>query len=350
METPPLSTLTSARSSMASHLRRTQADATKIQAEVASGRLYDVGKSLGYRTEELTSFRQEIQVIQRIQSVNQQLAGRLDAAQAALNVMVESANDFLGTLMSSRNDPRLSHIVADQGETTFQTFLDAANSSFSGNYVFGGLNSTEPPFENYFAASPPSARAVVESGFVSTFGFASTDPAAATIPASSMQAYMDNVFAAQFVDPQWSANWTGATPEAVTSFISGDRQISTSVSAAEDAFRNMAAAFALIADAGTRNLNEAAYQAVADQAVQYLGRGISMMGELQGRLGTSQQEVERSTQSMSLRLNLLNEYVGTSESIDPSELSVRLNAMLNQLEASYAITGRLQNLSLLNAL
>ena len=61
MAIAPLSTLTSTSTSLASHLRRAQGETVKIQAEVASGRLYDVGKTVGYGTEALVSFRQEIE-------------------------------------------------------------------------------------------------------------------------------------------------------------------------------------------------------------------------------------------------------------------------------------------------
>ncbi len=350
MVTTPLTTLTSASNSLASHIRRTQGEAVKIQAEVASGRLYDVGKSLGYGTASLTAFRQEIEIIQRSVDINNQVASRLDASQAALDNMISNANSFMGALTSARGDPRTAGIVAEQAEVALKAFIDVANTNFGGVFLFSGSDTAVPPFEDYFATPTAPSRTAVAAAFFSEFGFSSTDPAVASIPVSSMQAFMDNAFATLFEDPNWAANWSAARADTVTSLISENRTVSTSVSATEEAFRSLMYGFVLVADAGTRNVNDATFEAVVDQAVKSLGHGVALMGELQGNLGTAQQQVQSAIEIMSVRSNILNEFVGREEGVDLPELSVRLNTLLNQLEATYAVTGRLQNLSLLDAL
>ncbi|MBY0226796.1 MAG: flagellar hook-associated family protein [Hyphomicrobium sp.] len=350
MVVTPLSTLMSTSTSFASHLRRAQGETVKIQAEVASGRLYDVGKTLGYGTEALVSFRQEIEIGRRSIDVNKQVAARLDASQAALDAIVTNANGFMSALMSARGDPRTAGIVSEQAESAFKAFTDAANTSFAGSFVFSGIETALAPFEDYFSTPPPASRNAVAAAFSTEFGFSSADPAVSNISVSSMQAFMDNTFASLFDDANWNSTWSAASSQPISSMVSGSREVTTSVSAASQAFRSLTAAFVLVADSGTKNLNDATFVALIDQAVESFGKGIALMTELQGTLGTAQQQVQAAIETTSVRSDLLEEYVGRTEGVDLSDLSVRLNSLLNQLEATYAVTGRLQNLSLLNAL
>lgn len=350
MPATPLTTLTSAHHSLASHMRRLQGETTKITEEVASGRLHDVGLELGGNAQALVAFRQEIAALQGTIDANGQLAGRLDASQAALSRIVGDGNSFLATLMSARGDSSSAGIVARQAEEGLKAFIEAVNTSFSGVYVFGGLESGTPPMSDYFASPPPLSRQAVDAAFQAEFGITATDPGVASISASSMQAFADNAFQALFDDSAWSANWTPATAQSVTSLIAKDRAVASSVTARSEAFRNITAAFVLIADGGTRNLDEAAYEAVIDKATKLLGEGLAQMGELQGELGTVEKQVDDATLSMKARVDLVSGQIGKAEGVDLPELSARLSTLLNQLEATYAVTGRLQQLSLLNAL
>ena len=44
----------------------------------------------------------------------------------------------------------------------------------------------------------------------------------------------------------------------------------------------------------------------------------------------------------------MNEHVTTLEGVDPYEATANVNALLTQIETAYALTARLQNLSLIN--
>ena len=346
----PLTTLSSAASLLTAQVRRTQDEATKLQAEVSSGRRFDVGRDLGSQTGALTAFKQEASVLRGSIDINKHLAGRLDASQAALETMVSSANEFLGALMSARGDPRNAEIVTRQAEQAFRSFQAAANTSHSGVYVFSGLNTDTAPFNDYFSDPPPSSRTAVLTAFSSTFGFTVDDPAVASIPVSSMQAYIDTTFSGLFDDPEWGNNWSSATQQPVESNVGSARRITSSVTAHEEAFRKITAAYTMMVDMGTANLNEASYQAVVDGAAKLIAEGVAGLGELQGLMGSAEREISVANENSSMRLNLVERIIGEKEDVDLSEVSIRLNMLLNHLEASYVVTGRLQNLSLLKVL
>ncbi len=350
MRTTPLTTLTSAASLLSSQLRRVQDEATKLQSEVSSGRLFDVGRTLGSETGALVAFKQEAEILRGAADVNKFLAARVDASQSALGSIVSNANEFLSALMSARGDPRNAEIVLRQAEQSFQSFVSSANTSHAGVYLFSGINTTTAPFTDYFSTPPPASKTAVDAAFLAEFGLPSDDPGVVNIPASSMQAFIDTTFSGLFSDAGWSANWTTATVDTMESSIGPSRQIATSVSAQEQAFRKITAAYALVTDSGLRNLNEASYQVVIDTAAKLIGEGVAGMGELQGILGSAESEIEKSSEGMGMRLDLVERVIGQRESVDLSDVSVRLNTLLNQLEASYVVTGRIQNMSLLKVI
>lgn len=346
----PFATVTASNASLASHIRRLQSDVGRANAEVASGRHEDVGIAVGHRTGALTLFRQEITALERTTDTNNVLASRLEAAQAGLNSIVTSGQSYLGALMSARGNSQTAGIVANQAAEGLRGLVDAANTNFAGHYVFSGLAWDTPPMQDYFGNPPPASKSAVDAAFFAEFGVSNTDPAVSNIPVSSMQAFMDNTFDSLFTDAAWSANWTSATVEVVDSLVSRDRVVESSVSLREEAFREITSAFVLVGSVGTENLNDAAYEAVIDEAIRRIGGGLAKMGELQGTLGTAQEQVRVATTSIETRMIVVNEYVGKEEQVDLSEVSLRLNAAMNQLEATYAITSRLQNLSLLDVL
>lgn len=350
MRLTPLTTLTSASSMLSNQIRRVQDEATKLQAEVASGRRHDIGKDLGAETGGIVAFRQEVQILRGTIDVNKSVAVRLDASQASLNNIVSNANDFLSALMSARGDPRNAEILVRQAEESFKSFISAANTSHGGIYLFAGINTTTPPMADYFSMPPSAARTATEAAFVGEFGMASTDPAVSSIPVSSMQAFISNTFQNMFDDPAWPTNWSSATQEVATSVVAPDRTIRASVSAQEQAFRKVAAAYALVVDAGTKNLNDASYQGLVDEASKLMAEGIAEFGELQGVLGAAENQLDQATIKIEARVDLVERMIGSREGVDLTELSIRLNTLLNHLEATYAVTGRIQSMSLLKAI
>jgi flagellar hook-associated protein 3 FlgL len=350
MRLTPLTTLTSASSMLSTQIRRIQDEAARLQTEVASGRLHDVGKELGSETGGLVSFRQEVKILSGTIDVNKGLAIRLDASQASLNNIVSNANEFLSALMSGRGDPRNAEILVRQAEESFKSFISSANTSHGGIYLFAGINTTSPPINDYFSTPMSAARTAVEAAFVSEFGLASTDPAVESIPVSSMQAFIGNAFQNLFDDPAWSSDWSTATQQTSTSVITPDRSIQSSITAHEKSFRKIAAAYALVVDAGTRQLNDAAYQGLVDEAAKLVAEGVAGFGELQGVLGAAESQLDQATAKTKIRVDLIERLIGEKEGVDLSELSVRLNTLLNHLEATYAVTGRIQSMSLLKAI
>ncbi len=345
-----LATLSGTSALLSSTIRRSQGEMARIQGEVASGRRADIGLQIGSASTTLVSFRQEVSVLRTAIDANNQIAGRLDASQDALSSIVSNAQAVLKSAISARGNPQAREAAVQEAKGALQSIIDATNTSYDGTYVFAGLNTQTAPFEDYFATPAPASKASFEAAFSNAFGFQIDNPAAQTISVSSMQTFLDSDFAGLFGDAGWESNWTSATPQGTTSLISMRQTATASVSAHAEAFRKIASSLVMVAELGSASVNGAAFDAVADLAATGLSEGIALMGGLQSELGVVQMQTTDATSVMSRRLDLANEEVSRTEQVDLAELSVRLTTLMNQLEATYAVTGRLQQLSLLNAI
>src|SRR5712691_7454708 len=83
-------------------MMKLQSQLTVAQKEVSTGRLADVGTSLGSRTGQSVSLRQEQTRLQGIIDSNGMVSTRLDASQSALKSIADDAQNYLNQLISSR--------------------------------------------------------------------------------------------------------------------------------------------------------------------------------------------------------------------------------------------------------
>lgn len=318
------------------------------QQELASGRLADVGKTLGGRTSETVSLRQQYARFQTYIETNSTVTTRLDVTQTTLQSFSDTAQKFLSTLLASRNTDTGPAVSQSEAQADLVALTDGLNSTLSGQYLFGGINTTTPPVTDYYANPTPANRQAVIDAFTTAFGTAPSDPANSGISKAAMQTFLDGAFANQFEQPAWSTNWSAASDQNLQSRISSTEQISTSTNANADAFRKLAKAYTMVADLGVGTLNKDTYGAVVDSAIKAVGEAIQDLAGEQARLGTASARVAASNQRMSAQITIMNTQINNLETVDPFEASTHVTTLQTQLETAYALTARVQRLSILN--
>jgi flagellar hook-associated protein 3 FlgL len=71
---------------------------------------------------------------------------------------------------------------------------------------------------------------------------------------------------------------------------------------------------------------------------------------LGGNIGSIQQRVTGATDKLKMQHDILNQQIVAMENVDPTEASVRVSTLQNQIETALALTARLQKISLINYL
>jgi flagellar hook-associated protein 3 FlgL len=331
-------------------LLRVQQELADASKEMTTGRLADVGKSLGYRTGESISLRQEHSRLTTIIETNSLVSSRLKSSQSTIDNLVKNAQDFSKQLLGYRIGGTNALGAQTDAQSRLDGFLDEMNRSFGSGYLFAGVNSDVKPLSEYFETPTPANRQGVANAFFAEFGITQSDPAVANISAADMQTFLDTTFADLFNDPSWSADWSSASSQNMRSRISTTELIETSTNANESAFRKLAMAYTMVADLGTANLGQPAYEVVIDQATRIVNEAVQELGDIQSKLGISEQRVKDASERMSLQIDIMQTQVNSLEAVDPNEAATRVSMMLTQIETSYALTSRIMGLSILKYL
>jgi len=321
----------------------------EAQKEVTTGRHADVGLSLGYRTGETISLRQEHLRLQTITQTNSVATTRLDSAQGALKGLAETAQNFLGQLMAAANSNQAQAELQTQAKAALSTFADALNTTVDGASLFAGINADVRPVTDYNAPGSANAQAVANA-FTSTFGFSQSDPAVANITAGDMQNFLDTTFAGLFDPSSWSGTWSAASDQNIRSRISSSEMIDTSVNANDDAFRQLASVFTMVADLGTSDLNADAFHTLVGKATDVMSKALDGLTTLQANLGVAQERISKANDRMSIQMDIMSTHIGALEGVDPTEASTRVTTLMTQIETAYAMTARINQLSIINFL
>ena len=343
MKTSPVSTH-SLSQSLRHSLLRSQAELTKAQKEVTTGRVADVGLALGARTERSVSFARDIERLGTILDSNALAASRLSATQDALSQISDLAQTFLTTLTASSSGSAPAEVTMEDARATLEAMTAILNSSLNGEYLFAGINTDVRPVNDFTAPGSP-AKTAFDAAFLAHFGFAQTDPAAQSITAAQMDAFLTAV-EPQFLGAGWQANWSNATDQGIVSRIALNETAQTSASANEPGIRKLMMAASTIMDLFSGEVGADARGALVNRAISLVGEAVADITALQAQLGITETRVKNASERLTMQVDLFQRHILNLEGVDPYEASTRVSTLLSQIETSYALTARIQQLSL----
>ncbi len=330
-------------------IAKAQADLVKASQEATTGFVFDKGLTLGSRTGQSISLRKEHDRLTVLTETNGLLSERMKASQNALTNVIKGSQDFLGNLTAVHGSADGHSIIVDTAKSLLRAATDLINTSYNGEYIFAGENTDVKPLGDYGVAGDPARAAVLQS-FQDYFRFPTTDPQVANISAADMKTYLDTSFAAEFDAGSWSTNWSSASDTLVKSRIAPTELAETSVSANNAGFRQLAMSYTMIAELGDIGLNQAAFDMVIDKAEATTTQNTISLAGAQSFLGNAQARTKDATDRLTVQINVLNSSVLDLEAVDPYEAASRVEALRTQIDASYALTVKIQSLSLLNYL
>lgn len=320
----------------------------KANKEATTGRFADVGLTLGGLTGRDVVMRAELTSLDKYVDTNGLVSGRLGVTQTQMDQVMSVAQKFQQDIMAARDSADGGQVLAGSAKTNLEDLISTLNVTADGHYLFAGINNAVQPIVDYAAGS--SNKNAVDAAFSAAFGMTQGAPGESGITAANMQNFLDTTFAAQFADPAWGANWSSASDQVERSDISATETVDSSISANESGFRKLAMAYTALTDLGTQNMNQAAFQTVVDTAAKLVGEAVGELALAQGHLGSSQERTTAATAKQKTMVDLITQQVTGMEKVDPTEASVRVASLQNQVEMSLALTARMQNLSILNYL
>ena len=325
------------------------------ETEMGTGRHADAFKSLGTRAIEALNTRAMYERTEgRIES-NTLLQNRLDLMTTSLGNIREAAEEVMTMAVANTDptsaDPRYLQQMAIDAYNTIASFL---NASYNGKAFFSGVDSNGNAMNNW--SQDDSATGLSPNDVMTSIvggGIANAADAAAKLaevdavfngtPTNPAHAYEDTFY-------NGTALMNGAVPNPrLTAQIDEDYQIEYGVQANDKGFRDLMRGLAMLASTDPVFITDAdAYKEWVGAAAGAIGSGVGAVLEAEARTGTMQKQVESANDRLNAKREVLSLHISSLETVDPYEAATRLTSAETQLQASYAVTARLQKMSFLN--
>jgi flagellar hook-associated protein 3 FlgL len=334
---------------MRSQQMRMQADLVKATKESSTGRVADVGLALGGRTAQSVTFQRDLDRLNVIIDSNGLVGARLSSTQTSLSQLSSAAQALLSALTTASSSDSSNSLTQSSGKATIQQLTSILNTSVNGEYLFAGTNTDVKPINDFTAAGSP-AKAAFDASFVANFGFTQNDPAAANITAAQMDDFITNDVVPQFMGAGWQGNWSNATDQQIVSRIALNETTPTSTSANSDGIKKLAMAAAMVSSLMSSNISQAAKNTVVSRSTAIVGEALSGIAQVQSETGIVQKRVSDANDRMKTQVDLFERHILDLEGVDPAEAATRVADLTQHIETSFALTARLQQLSLLNYL
>ncbi len=323
-------------------LIRAQVELSRAQKEAAEGRIADPARVLGSLTAQSVSASRDLGRLENIVDTNALAGARLSATQDALKQLGTSAQSFLSALTVGESGSAAQVAIRDTASGALSGMASVLNTSLNGEYLFAGVNTDVAPLNAWEAGAP--AKDAFDAAFLSYFGFAQNDPAIANISASAMSGFLDAV-TPQFLGAAWG-NWSNASDAPIQSRIALNETAATSVSANTSGVRKLAMASGIMSELFSGGMSEAARGVLRERATGLVSGAIGDLSSLQAATGIIQNRVSAASERLTAQAGILETHLQKLEGLDPYEASTRVTTLLSQIETSYALTARLQQLSL----
>jgi flagellar hook-associated protein 3 FlgL len=334
------------RSALRYSLTQMQSELISGQKEVQTGKVADLGLSIGVRTGKAVTLSRDIVRMETIVGTNSLVSSRLTATQNALDQISEGASTFLSAMAAASSGDADQSTSRQSAVSMLQSLTGIVNSSFNGEHVFAGVNTDVVPLADYFDETVPGPKAAIDAAFLAEFGFAADDPAADSITPGQMTDFIDGALEDEFFGPGWETNWSSASDQGITTRIALNETAETSVSANVEGIRKLTMAAAMVANLFSGDLNDQALVAIAESAVKLVGEALGDIAQTQARVGFTEQRITNATERVEMQIDIFKTFLDELEGVDPYEASTRVNALISQIETSYALTARIQQLSL----
>jgi flagellar hook-associated protein 3 FlgL len=331
----------------------------KAAQEMTTGRKVDVYSDLGPMAAVTLSLRTTELQTQAYMTSNGVLSSKIEAMMTAVDSVRESVSGiFQNVSVNASRQTAESQTLQLEAQNALKTIISTMNLSYNGDFLFSGISSEKAALQSWETANPDtmySPKAVLQS--IVGSGPANTTDAAAMI------ADIDSVFNSSYAtDPNinFEATFYNGKPELdgsgnanvrVSARIESNRVLDYGVQANDDAFKGLYKGLAMLASVDVSKFqDENTYKVWMQSAADALSSGISKALTTSTRMGFYLQIIEDTKIRQADLSFIYKTRINNFESVDPYEAATRVKSLETQLQASYSISARLSNLTILNYL
>jgi flagellar hook-associated protein 3 FlgL len=330
-------------------IQQAQSQLSNLEVESSTGEYADLGLQLGNQSGYELSLRNDDDLLQALTTANGVTSTDLTAAQSALTSLLSSAQTAesgVTSWTSNGNFANSGATLQTVGQSNLQQLIALANTTASGQYVFGGQNASTAPLDDYYASPTSTAKTAVDNAFKSYFGFAVGSPQAANITATQMQSFLSGPYANLFTSPAWGSNWSTASDNNTTSEIAPGQSVVTSTNTNTLGWQQLAEGYTMLSEFGDSGLGAAAQQTLASASLTLINQGVASVTTTQANLGVSQGAITQANDYMNTQMTQVQSEIGKLDDVDAASVATQLSTLSTQLQTAYQLTAQIQKLSL----
>ena len=317
--------------------------------ELSSGTKADIGLSLGTQTGHLLTLHQTASDLASLTQTNKIATTKLSNTQAALTSVYGMIDEFTNSLITSASGGTERSVLVQDAKNKLKALIGILAATTDGSYAFGGVNASALPLKDYLQAPTSPARSAVTESFQTAFGFSSDSTETPNITAQQMRNYIDGPLR-QLFDSKWNDLFSSATDTLQSDRIADAEVISTTSSVNNSGIKDLVTALVTVVDSGVENLNKETYATLIEGITHAVGKAGTKIGEEQSSIAFCQQRLTAVDDRMSISTTLIEKQIASNEDVDIAKTSVVLNGAMLNLQASYAITARIQKMTILEYL
>jgi flagellar hook-associated protein 3 FlgL len=341
-------------STLASHLqlnssiRSLQNQLMDAQKEMSTGRKADLVAALRDRAAEDVDLRNTLNDITEFKGTTEIVASRIDTMQTALSGVRGIAEQMRNTALTSR-DAVSRRYLQEAATTAIERINSFLNAQTAGRTLFSGIETGRAPMQAIDvvnAGSGLSPQQAVDQ-VIANLG-PITDAASALAVANGADG-----ISSIFDDTNSSANlrysatfYNGAATGATTARLDNGYEIDYSLRADNPAFRELQQGLYMLAAVPAGSIPDDAFAAWQDEAAKHINAGFQGVIDVSAELGYKQSVVADALTRHDASIAQLNNQIANLEAADPFQTALRLSQLQTQLEATFSITARMNELTL----
>ena len=340
------------------NVERTSLALQRAGQEVSTGRKADIYADLGPRSASVMRLRASEADNQTFMLANDVLGNKLQSMLTTIDAARDRIQGVLQTAISNvTTQQNGAEVLQEQAMAAMESVIATLNTSYNGDHLFAGLQSDKPPLMRWSEVNASTGLSP-QDVMASIFGGGPVDAASAAAIADQIDlAFASNDvgnparnYEATFYNGSPELDGGGQPTKQVNAWVNKGQEVVYGARANDLPFREAIKGLAMLAVTDVSQMNPDAYSTWMNRAVDALSFAQEGMLDVSARVGFNQQVVE-TTQSQLEDLSLVRRtQISDYEGVDPYEAITRMQSLETQLQASYQVSAKLSDLSILNFL
>src|ERR1700733_2313505 len=310
----------------------------QIPPEIASGRKTDPLGPLGGNAALLYQLHAQSDQQTALQTTVTNALGRLDATQTALSAVGTAVQSIVNdALTPDSSNGQGQSVLANEAQNSMAQVISQLNTQYEGSSLFAGDNTNTAPMQAADAAGGPLA--TVNS-----------------VLAAAVRAKGGPLTASVFNDTNSNPalNYTGSFYTApddgrpTTVLIGATQTLQYNVNGKQQGFRDLMQGLSMLTMLGapSSQLDDSAKAALQTQASSLIGQAQNELTTQQGLLGVTQATLQNVADQQQAAANATQNQILGFEQADTTADATTLSTLQTQLQATYAITAEISQLTL----